>query len=185
MTLDSFGTKDQAAIPETIDFVDTQDHVVRRGLRGQAGAAGLYYRVAATIVGTRDGRVLVYRRSSHADVFPSHHDVLIGGAVRAGESYLQAAVRELAEELDIRPSVREVSRVRLESPVGPCHLAVHFALHSGTVRTAPGEVDGYALVRIEEVLTAPPQPFVPAGLAALRQQQFSRRPPLLLPPHHR
>lgn len=160
---------DASRHPETIDYVDAGDRFVRCGPRGGAGAAGLCYRVAATIVQTGDGRVLVYRRPARAAVFPGHHDVLIGGGVRAGESYHQAAVRELAEEMGLRTAVREVGRYGHDSPAGPCHLVVHLALLDAVPRPDPGEIAEYALLPVHQVLSGPPRPFVPAGRQALRQ----------------
>ncbi|WP_242906751.1 NUDIX domain-containing protein [Actinomadura terrae] len=157
------------AAAEIIDYVDSDDRFVRSGPRGKAAAEGLYYRVAATIVHTGDGRVLVYRRPSHAAVFPGYHDVLVGGGVRAGEDYRQAAMRELAEETGLRPAVREVLRVRHDSPVGPCHLAVHLALLDGPIRAAADEMEQYRLLPLANVVSDPPQPFVPAGLETLRR----------------
>lgn len=131
---------DASRQPETIDYVDADDRFVRYGPRGGAGAAGLYYRAAATIVRTGDGRVLVYRRHARAAVFPGHHDVLIGCGVRADESYHQTAVRELAEEMGLRTTVRELRRYGHDSPVGPCHLVVHLALLDAVPRPDPGEI---------------------------------------------
>jgi 8-oxo-dGTP pyrophosphatase MutT (NUDIX family) len=39
---------------------------------------------------------------------PWHYKVVLGGAVAVGESYEEAAVRELAEELGVQASVRLV-----------------------------------------------------------------------------
>ncbi|QFZ18636.1 NUDIX domain-containing protein [Saccharothrix syringae] len=153
---------------EMIDFVDADDRVVGRGQRGGARDAGLHYRVAATVVLSAD-RVLVYRRPGTAGVYPGHHDVLVGGTVRSGESYRQAAERELAEEFGIRPVLREAVRERRESPIGPCHLAVYLAEARGRLRPDPAEVDHHELLSVAEVLARPPRPFVAVGLAVLRR----------------
>jgi Isopentenyldiphosphate isomerase len=54
--------------------------------------------------GRRDGRgrILVHRRSEQLSRFPGLYEVVVGGAVDVGESYEQAAARELAEELGTR-----------------------------------------------------------------------------------
>jgi 8-oxo-dGTP pyrophosphatase MutT (NUDIX family) len=154
---------------ETIDYVDAEDRVVRRGPRHGAQAAGLHYRVAATIVHTGDAKVLVYRRSPRAEVFPGHHDVLIGGGVRAGETYREAALRELAEEFGLRPHLHEAYRVSHDSPIGPCHLVVHIGLLDAVPKPDPIEIDGHELLPLARVLADPPQPFIPAGLEALNR----------------
>ncbi|MFD5558816.1 NUDIX domain-containing protein [Streptomyces sp. NPDC127068] len=157
---------------ELIDFVDADDHPVARGPRGQAHRSGLYYRVAATILMVGPARVLVYRRRPTAQVFPGHHDVLVGGSVRAGESYGHAAQRELAEEFSIRPRLRKVLRIPQSSPIGPCHLAVHLAEIDHLIeqlRPDRAEIDGHAFSEIAQLLTDPPQPFTPNGGEVLRQ----------------
>lgn len=153
---------------EMIDFVNADDQVVRRGLRGRSGADGLYFRAAATIVLAED-RVLVYRRPATVSVFPGHHDVLVGGSLRAGETYRQAAGRELAEEFGIRPALHEALRLRQDSPAGPCHLTVYLAGLDGRLRPDRAEIDHHELLPVARVLACPPQPFIPTGLAVLRR----------------
>ncbi|MER5641777.1 NUDIX domain-containing protein [Kitasatospora sp. NPDC002227] len=161
---------DGARVPEElVDYVDAADRPVRRGPRGRAGELGLHYRVAATVCLAPGGLVLVYRRPAAAPVYGGCHDVLIGGSVRAGESYQGAAGRELAEELGLRLAPREIYRARQDSPIGPCWLAVHQAeLPDGAaLRPDRAELDWYGLVPAADVLAGGHEPFVPAGRAAL------------------
>jgi len=45
------------------------------------------------------GRIYVHRRTDDKDVYPGMYDMTAGGVLGAGESYLEAARRELAEAL--------------------------------------------------------------------------------------
>ncbi|WP_231905171.1 MULTISPECIES: NUDIX domain-containing protein [Streptomycetaceae] len=151
--------------PETVDYVDVRDRPVRRGPRGRAARYGLHYRVAATVCTDPLGRVLVYRRPADAAVLPGHHDVLIGGSVRAGESYLAAAARELAEELGVRPPLREIYRSRQTAGPGPCWLTVHHATVTGPLRPDPREIAWCDWVPAGAAGSL--RPFVPAGRTAV------------------
>ncbi|WP_372450545.1 NUDIX domain-containing protein [Streptomyces tagetis] len=62
--------------------------------------------MAVTVCRDGRGRVLVLRRAGHLARYPGRHEVGVGGAVRVGESYEEAAARELAEELGVRAPVR-------------------------------------------------------------------------------
>ncbi|MEU8761542.1 NUDIX domain-containing protein [Streptomyces sp. NPDC048659] len=148
---------------ETVDYVDADDRPVTRGPRGGAAALGLHYRVAATVCVAADGRLLVYRRPVRAAVYPGHHDILVGGCPRAGESYESAAARELREELGLSAAPRPVLREPRPSPVGPCWLAVHVAEVTAPRETDPREVADHFFAHPRDLLDHPPTPFVPEG----------------------
>jgi 8-oxo-dGTP pyrophosphatase MutT (NUDIX family) len=154
---------------ELVDYVDAEDRFVRTGPRGGAGEHRLHYRTAATVLVTGRRDVLVYRRPAAAKVYPGHHDVLVGGTARAGETYRAAARRELAEELGISPVQREVLKLRRESPIGPCHLAVYLAELPARLEPDSAEIDRYEVLPVISVLSNPPQPFIPDGLDVLRR----------------
>ncbi|GAA2774232.1 NUDIX domain-containing protein [Streptomyces showdoensis] len=148
---------------ETVDYVDADDRRVTRGPRGGAAARGLYYRVAATVCADAAGRILVYRRSARAAVYPAHHDILIGGCPRAGEGYAEAAARELREELGIRAAPRPVLHEPRPSPVGRCWLAVHVAVVEAPPDVDPREIADHFFAPPQDLLDHPPAPFVPEG----------------------
>jgi 8-oxo-dGTP pyrophosphatase MutT (NUDIX family) len=64
-------------------------------------AGRLRHRAVYIAVVDGAGRLLVHRRSPHKDVWPSWCDIAVGGVVGTGESYLEAAHRELAEEIGV------------------------------------------------------------------------------------
>lgn len=156
---------------ELVDLVDGADRPLATGTRGHLAPDGLLHRIAATVVDDGHGRVLVYRRPATARILPGHHDVLVGGSVRAGETYLDAAVRELAEEFAVTADPYEVWRERHDSPDGPCWLAVHHGRLPADAQLAAleGEIAWHALIPLTDLLTRPPQPFNPTGLAALER----------------
>jgi 8-oxo-dGTP pyrophosphatase MutT (NUDIX family) len=131
----------------------------------------LLYRVAATVVSDPDGRILVYRRSSRAGVLAGWHDVLVGGSVRAGECYREAAVRELAEEFGVVGDPVEMWRERVDHPSGPCHLSVHHlrVADAGVLAADAREVGWYGWEAPARLLARPPQPFNPVGRLALNR----------------
>ncbi|MFE9308665.1 NUDIX domain-containing protein [Streptomyces sp. NPDC006706] len=90
-----------SAEDEILDIVDEQDRVVGRSPRGQAYAKGLRHRCVFVQARDAQGRIFVHRRTSTKLVFPSLHDVFVGGVVGAGEAYDDAALREAEEELGV------------------------------------------------------------------------------------
>jgi 8-oxo-dGTP pyrophosphatase MutT (NUDIX family) len=123
---------------EILDIVDENDQVVGRSPRGAAYAEGLRHRCVFIQATDARGHLFVHRRTPTKLVFPSLHDMFVGGVVGAGESYDEAALREAEEELGVSglPSPRflfkflyddgagrtwwsAVYEVRCELPVSP------------------------------------------------------------------
>ncbi|MEU0674145.1 NUDIX domain-containing protein [Streptomyces sp. NPDC006172] len=90
-----------SAADEILDIVDENDQVVGRSPRGEAYARGLRHRCVFVLVRDAEGRLFVHRRTADKLVFPSLHDMFVGGVVGAGEAYDDAALREAEEELGV------------------------------------------------------------------------------------
>jgi isopentenyldiphosphate isomerase len=93
---------------ELVDIVDDDDRVVATVTRARMRAEGLLHRAVSIAVFGSDGRLLVHRRAETKDLWPGMWDIAAGGVVGAGESYLHAARREVAEELGIEPTDLEL-----------------------------------------------------------------------------
>jgi isopentenyldiphosphate isomerase len=86
---------------ELVDIVDDDDHVVATVTRREMRAGRLLHRSVGIAVMSSDGRLLIHRRSLSKDVWPGWWDVAAGGVVLSGETYEEAAHRELTEELGV------------------------------------------------------------------------------------
>ncbi|MFS4091559.1 NUDIX domain-containing protein [Streptomyces sp. AF1A] len=137
---------------EWVERVDEQDQASAVVLRGEAVRLGLLHRVAVTVCRDRDGRILVHRRSERLSRFPGHYEVGVGGAVTAGESYEEAAIRELAEELGVRASVRFVTKFLNRSGLSPHWLGIHEAVIPVEVSPDHNEVVWHAWLAESELL---------------------------------
>ncbi|MEW2117882.1 NUDIX domain-containing protein [Streptomyces sp. NPDC005474] len=128
-------------VDELVERVDDQD----RGLgmvvsRRQAIREGWLHRVAVTVCRDERGRILVHRRSEQLSRFPGLHEVMVGGALAVGESYEEAAAREMAEELGIRALPRLLFTFINRSGLSPHWLGVHEAVVPQAVVPDPDEV---------------------------------------------
>jgi 8-oxo-dGTP pyrophosphatase MutT (NUDIX family) len=93
--------EDMSAADEILDIVDENDRVVGQCPRGEVYARGLRHRCVFIQARDAEGRIFVHRRTPTKLVFPSLHDMFVGGVVGAGESYDTAALRESEEELGV------------------------------------------------------------------------------------
>ncbi|MET7503630.1 NUDIX hydrolase [Streptomyces microflavus] len=129
-----------SVVDELVERVDGQDRVLGVVSRREAIREGWLHRVAVTVCRDERGRFLVHRRSEQVSRFPGLYEVEAGGAANVGESYEQAAARELAEELGIRALPRLLFTFINRSGLSPHWLGVHEAVVPDTVVPDPHEV---------------------------------------------
>ena len=86
---------------ELVDVVDEFDEVIDVVPRRVMRSDRLRHRAVFIAILDGAGRLLVHRRSPQKDIWPNWCDIAVGGVVGAGESYLEAAQRELAEEVGV------------------------------------------------------------------------------------
>ncbi|MFF8013176.1 NUDIX domain-containing protein [Streptomyces sp. NPDC007929] len=156
---------------ELVERVDERDRVIGVVDRDEAIREGWAHRVATTVCRDPRGRVLVCRRPDHVSRFPGHHDWLIGGAVDVGESYEEAAARELAEELGVRARVRFVFKFLCPGAISPYWLGVHEAVVTQPLAPDPSEIawhGWFGEAEFQKVIRE--RLFVPDGLEVLRRR---------------
>ncbi|WP_328844379.1 NUDIX hydrolase [Streptomyces sp. NBC_00258] len=128
---------------EQVERVDEHDRVLDIVDRGEAVRRGWLHRVATVVCRDPGGRILVHRRPEHVTRFPGQYNWLLGGAVEAGESYEEAATRELKEELGIRATVRFAFKYLCRGEISPYWLGLHEAVIDevdGDITPDPSEI---------------------------------------------
>ncbi|NEC91657.1 NUDIX hydrolase [Streptomyces sp. SID12501] len=155
---------------ELVERVDELDRVVGVVERGEAVRRGWLHRVATTVCRDAGGRVLVHRRADGLARFPGQYNWLVGGAVDVGETWEEAAGRELAEELGVRVDVRFAFKFLCRGAISPYWLGVHEAVVAEELSPAPAEIAWHGWVSEGELGEMTRQlAFVPDGVEALRR----------------
>lgn len=148
---------------ELVGWVDEEDRVLGVVSRSRMRRENLRHRSAAVVVLSSDRRLLVHRRSDTKDLRPGWWDVCAGGVVGVGESYLDAAIRELVEEVgvtDVPLQPLGVGRFDADDSREISHLFI--AISDGPFEFADGEVAEARLVTRAELRTLmATEPFLP------------------------
>lgn len=153
---------------EVVERVDEQDRV--RGVvdRAEAVRQGWLHRIATVVCRDGDGRILVHRRPDDSPRFPGRSNWLFGGAVDVGESYEEAAARELSEELGVHATPRFLLKFLCAGAVSPYWLALHEVVITTSITPDTGEVAWHDWLTEAELESFARRPeFVPDAREAL------------------
>ena len=86
---------------EMLELVDLENNVVGIEKRSVVRKQNLLHRGVGILCWNSKGELYVHQRTAIKDVFPSYFDMMVGGALEAGEQYATAALREIQEELGV------------------------------------------------------------------------------------
>jgi isopentenyldiphosphate isomerase len=159
---------------ELIDVVDEQDRVVGQARRAESYARRLRHRCSFILVRDAEDRIFVHRRTATKRVFPSCHDMFVGGVVGAGETYDEAAWREAREELgvDALPAPEFQFKFLFETPEHAWWSAVYQVRWDGPVSPQAEEVAWHTFLteaELAERLEKGDWEWVADGLTAYRE----------------
>ena len=129
-----------AADDEILDIVDQSDQVLGQAPRSIVYAQQLGFRVINAFLLNRAGQVWLPRRAAHKKLFPLCWDTSVGGHVMAGETYEQAFMRELQEELQLDAAQIQYQLVAKFNPPQhqvSAHMQVYFIYQEATPAANP------------------------------------------------
>jgi 8-oxo-dGTP pyrophosphatase MutT (NUDIX family) len=162
---------------EILDVVDERDRVVGRATRREVRRLRLLHRFSSVLCRDPSGRVYVHRRTDDKDVYPGMYDMFAGGVLAAGETYLEAARRELAEELGVvGPEPRFLFKHRYLGQENPSWSALFEVTWDGPVHPQASEIAWGGFLTLGELQARLDDwTFVPDGLEVYRRWRAGGR----------
>jgi isopentenyldiphosphate isomerase len=128
---------------EWLEEVDESDRVVGRHPRREIHRLGLRHRSVHILLFDLKGRLFLQRRSMRKDVHPGAWDTSAAGHVDPGETYEESALRELYEELGIRPAtpLEFLFKTDARATTGWEFIQVYRTVHAGPFELNRDEID--------------------------------------------
>ncbi|MGD9897031.1 MAG: NUDIX domain-containing protein [Candidatus Methylacidiphilaceae bacterium] len=154
------------ALPEIFDVVDAMDRVIGQEPRSWVHRHGLRHRAVHALLFNARGELFLQRRSLTKDLNPDLWDSSCSGHLHTGETYDQAARRELAEELGLADPIplRPVCKLSAGHETGNEFILVYLGESDGPFSLDPGEISEGRFVGIpdlEQELRVEPGRFSP------------------------
>ena len=149
---------------EIFEIVDLSGRVIGRAQRSKVhGNPELMHRSVHVLVldpgaSADDRRIFLQKRSADKDIQPGKWDSSVGGHVAPGESALQAAKREMSEELgvagvDLQLLYSYLWRTEVETEL----VSSYLCYYNGPVRILRSEIDEgrfWSFAQIERMLAS-------------------------------
>jgi len=115
-----------------ITYVDEKDAVIGAGPQREAHEKGIIHRVIRIYLYNSKGELLIQKRGDHLRSNPGKWNESVAGHVDEGETYLQAAEREMEEEIGVRGvELKELKKIYTEE-AGENKRKRFTMLYSGT-----------------------------------------------------
>lgn len=117
---------------ELLDIVNDNDEVTGQAMRSVVHQKGLQHRGVHVFLFNAQGEMLIQKRSADRANSPSLLDCSVSEHVKAGESYLEAAMRGLKEEMGVEGiEVKPLGKIQME--YGPKDNEISF-IYEGRVK---------------------------------------------------
>lgn len=138
---------------ELFDIVDDNDQVIGTAPRREChGNPALVHRAAHVLVFNNDGQLLLQKRSAGKDIQPGKWDTSVGGHLDPGEDYLEAAVREMHEELGLSGlPLTFLYHSKIRNDIESENIATYLTCADGPFTFSRREIDEVRFWTAEEI----------------------------------
>jgi isopentenyl-diphosphate delta-isomerase type 1 len=145
---------------EIVDVVDEEDKIIGKSSRKEAHKKGHIHRALSVLVLNSKGQILLQKRSKNKSVHPLSWDLSTSEHVLAGESYEDAGIRSVKEELGVEVEVIKISDTTLqirkyeigEEIIHEKEIVLMLsAKHEGPFKIEEREVDSVNFFSTEEI----------------------------------
>ncbi len=155
---------------ELLDVVDEEDIIIGQDFRRNKETKGFISRNVVVFLHDARNNLLICRRSPTKEIDPHKWDLTACGHVQAGETYDDAAQRELQEEVGVQCplqfAAKRLTEIEHKGKKLRYHTSIFFGEWSGPVRLNE-ELTEYSFIGKEELerhIQASPEMFCPAFL---------------------
>src|SRR5512135_2798978 len=137
---------------EYFEIVNEQGEVIGKAKRSEChGNPSLVHRAVHVLVFNKKGELLLQLRSKDKDIQPGKWDTSVGGHLGVGESYEQAALREMAEELGITGVTLDyLYDYPLRNEVESENIRSFMAVYDGKIIYQESEIDAVRFWGMDE-----------------------------------
>ena len=160
---------------EIFDIVDEVGNVIGQAPRSRChGNPELIHRTVHVVVYHPDGRILLQKRSMDKDIQPGKWDTAVGGHLDAGETFDDAVLRELEEELGFETSLDKLTHIadlKIRNSIESENIKVFSLTGDGPFHFQEEEIDElkyWSIDELKQAICKSPEIFTPNLIEELK-----------------
>lgn len=111
----------------------------------------LIHRGVGIVIYNAKGEILLQKRSITKDTDPGLYDISAGGHVSKGQTYREAADRELWEEIGIKTKIKLAKKFLFHEDNETEMEVVYVGVHDGPFKVDKNEVDEVGFFKVNEI----------------------------------
>lgn len=136
---------------EILPVVDWDDRQIGTATRREIHEKNLLHRAVHVVLVDGDGMVILQKRGLKKDRYPGWWDISVGGHVGVDESYMEAARREIGEEMGIEGADPQLAAIATPAEWnGWEHVHIFSARIAQEPRPMPVEIEDWRRVDPKE-----------------------------------
>ena len=139
---------------ELLDVVNDNDEVIGQAMRSVVHQKGLQHRGVHVFLFNEQSEMLIQKRGADRANSPSLLDCSVSEHVKAGESYLEAAMRGLKEEMGVEGiEVQPLGKIQMEYGPNDNEISVIYQgkVDPSQVRFDPEEISEVKYMSLNEI----------------------------------
>jgi isopentenyldiphosphate isomerase len=165
---------------ELVDVVNEKDMVIGKEWKNKCHKEGIWHRVVGVLLFNSDGKMWLQKRAKHKTFQGRNLDFSASGHMGSGDTYEEAAKRELFEELGVSVELKDSGIKILEDYIYSEGVHVRHIIklfigkHDGPFEVQEEELEGiksYSINEVKEILKKKP-PVMTEGLKLVLEEYF-------------
>lgn len=131
--------------------VDEEDHVIGKETREKCHNNQLIHRSVYIFLNNSKRQIFIQKRSMMKDLYPGYYTGSASGHVNFGETYDQAAFRELEEELGIKAHLRRIGKFKCFSEIEKEISTVYLCNYDGDITINEDEISQGLFLSLKQI----------------------------------
>jgi len=136
---------------ELLDIVNENNEIIGVEKRNKAHKNHLLHRAVIILIANNKNKFLLQLRKSTKKQYPLYWAGSVNGHVSSGDSFLEAAKKEMKEEIGIETELKFIDKFIIDNKIEHEIVGVFFARYNGSFNFDMSEIEKINQIDVQEL----------------------------------